>query len=181
MNSLSLREQRLIAILILLLVIAGTWLLLFAPLIDGFVTRGDRRTELTATIERNERLIAAIPQLRRRVESQRSDRRRFLLVAPNRDAAADLLRQALQRTVERSGASLTALGDGPASGRHVGASVGVAVTLDQLVALLADLQNQQPYLVVTSLNIVADRAFQTQKLDVMDVKIDVAIPYSPTA
>lgn len=181
MTSLTAREQRLIAVLILLLIIAAAWLLLFAPVIDGFVRRSEQRAELAARIERNQRLVGAIPQLRRRVEAQRADRPRFLLVAPDRDAASDLLRQSLQRSVERSGGSLTAIGGGADGGRFVGASVSATLTLDQLVALLGDLQNQQPALVVGGVNVVADRAFQTRKLDVMDVKFDVVVPFSPTA
>jgi hypothetical protein len=181
MTSLSAREQKLIALLILLLLIAGAWQLLVAPVIDGFAARSEERTQLAATIERNERLIASVPQLRRRIERQRPDRQRFAISAPSRDAAADLLRQRLQRSFEATGASAAALGDSDASGRWIGASAEGPVTLDQLVRLLTDLQNQPPYLVVTGLTVVADRAFQSGKLDVMDVKIDVAIPYSPAA
>lgn len=180
MNSFTAREQKLVAIFILMLVIAAVWQLLFSPMIDGIVERDARRSELELTIERNERLIATIPRLRARLESQRPLRQRYFLIAPSRDAAADLLRQRLQRSFESSGASLRALGDAPAAGRWVGASVEGQATLDQLVNLLADTQNQSPYLVVTALSVVADRAFQSQKLDVMDIKIDVAIPHSQT-
>lgn len=180
MNSLNAREQKLVALFILLLVAAGIWLFFVSPLIDGIVARDARRSELALTIERNNRLIAATPGLRRRLESQTPLRSRYFLVAPTRDAAADLLRQRLQRSFEASGASLRSLGDATAGGRWVGASVDGQATLDQLVALLADLQNQSPYLVVTALSVVADRAFQSQKLDLMDVKIDVAVPHSPT-
>lgn len=181
MTGLSSREQKLIALLILLLLAAGAWLLLIAPVVDGFRARSEQRAELEATIERNDRLIAAIPQLRRRVERQRPDRERFALAAPSRDGAADLLRQRLQRSFEATGASPAALGDSDASPHWVGASAEGALSLDQLVRLLAGLQNQPPYLVVTNLTVVADRAFQSGKLDVMDVKIDVAIPYTPSA
>ena len=175
MTSLSRREQRLIAFFILLLIISGGWLLIVAPILDGFAARHDQRIELSATIERNQRLIAALPQLRRRVERQRPDEARFSLAAPTREAAADLLRQRLQQSFEQSGGALVSLGDTTPGGRWVGASVEGTVTLDQLVRLLADVQNQPPYLVVTGLTVVADRAFQSQKLDVMNVKTDVAI------
>ena len=181
MTGLNAREQRLIAVLILLLIIAAAWQLLIAPLVDGFTARSSRRAELIATIERNDRLIGSLPQLRRRIESQRPVRQRFASTAPSREVAADLLRQRLQGCFEGAGASLSALGDSSTAGGWVGASAEGAVTLDQLLRLLTDLQNQRPYLVVTSLTVVADRAFQSNKLDVMDVKIDVAIPYSQTA
>ena len=181
MTSLNAREQRLIALFILLLLIAGIWQLLVAPLIDGFAQRSAERERLTATIQRNERLVASMPELRRWIEMQRPDRARLMLTAATRDAAGDLLRQRLQRSFEGSGASLSALGESDAAGRWVGASAEGSVTLDQLVRVLAELQNQPPYLVVTNLTVVADRAFQSGKLDVMNVKVDVAIPYSQTA
>ena len=181
MTSLNPREQRLIAVFILLMAIAAGWLFALAPLIDGFSARTQRRGELRATIERNDRLIASMPQLRRRVEMQQPDRARFILAAASRETAADLLRQRLQRSFEGAGASLGGLGESDASGRWVGASAEGTVTLDQLLRVLDELQNQPPYLVVTGLTVVADRAFQYGKLDVMTVKVDVAIPYSKTA
>lgn len=181
MNALNPREQRLIALLILLLVIAGLWLLLLAPLLDGYADRRAERVRLAQTLDRNERLIAAMPQIRRQFEEQRIDRARFALAAASRETGADLLRQRLQRSFEQSGASLSAVGDSPAPVRWVGASAEGAASLDQLVRLLAALHNQPPFLVVTGLTVVADRAFQSGKLDVMNVKIDVAIPHSQTA
>ena len=181
MTSLSQREQRLIAALILLLIVAAVWLLILAPLIDGFAERSATRQQLTETVERNDRLIASIPQLRRRIELQRPDRARLTVAAASRDSAGDLLRQRLQRSFEGAGASVSGLGESGTSGTWVGASVEGAVTLDQLIRVLEELQNQPPYLVVTGLTVVADRAFQNGKLDVMNVKVDVAVPYSQTA
>lgn len=181
MKTLSQREQRLIAVFILLPMIAAAWLAIVAPLIDGFAQRSIERKQLAATIVRNERLIASIPRLRRQVEMQRPDRARLTLAAASRDTAGDLLRQRLQRAFEGAGASLSAVGVSDTPQRWVGASAEGAVTLDQLARLLEELQNQPPYLVVTGLTVVADRAFQNGKLDVMNVKVDVAVPYSQTA
>jgi hypothetical protein len=170
-----------IAVFILLLAVAAIWLLALAPLIHGFAERSAAREQLAATITSNDRLIASIPQLRRRIEMQRPDRARLTLAAASRDVAGDLLRQRLQRGFEGAGASVSALGESSASAAWVGASAEGTVTLEQLVRLLGELQNQPPYLVVTGLTVVADRAFQNGKLDVMNVKIDVAVPYSQTA
>lgn len=181
MSSLNQREQRLIAVLILLLLMASVWLALLTPLLDGYAARRAERVQLAATYQRNERLIAAMPLIRRQFEAQRIDRARFTLAATNRETGADLLRQRLQRAFEQSGASLSSVGGSPAPGRWVGASAEGAASLDQLVRLLAALHNQPPFLVITGLTVVADRAFQSGKLDVMNVKIDVAIPHTQTA
>jgi type II secretory pathway component PulM len=180
-TTLSPREQRLIAVLVLLMLIAAAWQFVVGPLLDGFARRSADREQLTATIDRNARLIASVPQLRRRIELQRPDRARIMLGAANRDLAGDLLRQRLQQSFEATGASVSAVGESDAGGTWVGASIEGTVSLDQLTQVLEQLQNQPPYLVVTGLTVVADRAFQTGKLDLMNVKIDVAIPYSHTA
>lgn len=181
MSSLNQREQRLIAVLILLLLMASVWLALLTPLLDGYAARRAERVQVAETYQRNERLIAAMPRIRRQFEAQRIDRARFTLAATSRETGADLLRQRLQRSFEQSGASLSSVGDAPAPGHWVAASAEGAASLDQLVRLLAALHNEPPFLVVTGLTVVADRAFQSGKLDVMNVKIDVAIPHTQTA
>lgn len=181
MSGLSQREQRLVALFLLLLVVWAGWQFVAAPVLDGFAERRRERAELVATLERNQRLIAAIPRLRQRIEAQQVDRARFQLAAASRDTAADLLRQRLQASFERHGASITNVGEGQAAARWAGASAEGVMTLDQLVRVLAELHNQPPYLLITNMTVTADRAFQTRQLEPMNVRIDVAIPYSQTA
>lgn len=177
MSSLSIREQRLVALFILVLLIFLGWQLLVAPMVDGFAERRDERERLTEAFQRNDQLIASLPVMRRRVEAQRADRSRFALAAPTAAAAGDRLKERLGDRLAAAGGVLRAMEEAPASTGWIGASIQGDLTLDQLTAFLADLQNQPPYLVVTNVTIVADRAFQSGRLDVMDVKISVAIPY----
>ncbi len=181
MTNLSAREQRLIAILILVLLLFLAYRLALAPVIESFAAREEERSRLVTAHQRNERLIAALPILRQHLEAQRTGRALFALVAPNVDAAGSLLKERLASRLTAAGGSLRQTGDVDAEPGWIGASVEGDLTLDQLTAFLATLQNQPPYLVVTAVTVVADRAYQTGKLEVMSVKVDVEIPYSPAA
>lgn len=181
MTSLSLREQRLVALFILMLLLFLLSQLLLAPVVDGFAERKEERARLVAAYQRNDALVASMPLMRRRLEAQRADRSRFALAAPSPAAASDRLRERLGDRFAAAGGVLRGMEESAARAGWIGASINGDLTLDQLSTLLADLQNQPPYLVVTNLTIVADRAFQSGKLDVMNVKIDVAIPYTRAA
>ena len=56
--------------------------------------------------------------------------------------------------------------------------VEARMTLPQMIATLEKVQNQPPYLVVNSLTISADRALQSGKLDLMDIRIEASSPAS---
>ena len=181
MSGLTARERRLVAILILLAIVAGVCRLAIIPFVDGFSERRDARERLSLSFEHNQRLIESIPMLRRRAEAQQADRRRFALAAPSPAIAQDRLKERLGDRLAAAGGELSGMEDVSASPGWVGASIQGTLTLAQLVALLDELQNQQPYLVVTDMTIVADRALQSGKLDEMDVKIEVAIPFTRAA
>jgi type II secretory pathway component PulM len=178
MSGLTARERRLVAILILVAIVAGIWFALVAPIFDGFADRREQRAAMRETIHRNERLIAATPALRRAIERQRPDAGRVALSAPSTEAASDLLRQRLQRSFVASGGEVSGVSDTAARPGWVAAAAEGAMSLDQLTKALADLQAQPPYLVISRLDVVADRAFQSGKLDLLNVKFDVTVRYS---
>lgn len=181
MTSLSARERRLVAVFILLLLVALVYRLVVAPFIDGFTERSERRAQLAQMFVHNQHLIDSVPVLRRKAEAQRADFGRFALGAPSISVAQDRLKQRLGDRLAAAGGQLRSMDEINAGAGWVGVSMQCDLTLPQLVSLLQDLQNQPPYLVVTGLTIVADRAFQSGKLDVMDVRIDIAIPYTRAA
>lgn len=176
MTNLKPREQRLVALFILLLLLSGVWFLVLQPLVEGFSDRAQRRTELQAELARNDRLIAGMPGLRRLLDRQRADRAHFLSSLTSREAVADQLRQRLQQSFGEAGGQLRGVGDAPARTNWVAASADGQMQLDQLVRLLDRLQATEPWLVITDLEVVADRALASGKLDLLDVKINVAVP-----
>ncbi len=178
MNSLSARERRLVAIGILIALIAFVWLGLVAPILSGFSERTVERARLTDMFARNERLIAGIPKLRVAAEAQKRDAPRFHTNGNNIAVATELLK-------ERLGSQITAIGGEVRSIQEVSdrpgwarASAESRMTLPQLIGILEKLQNEPPYLAVETLTISADRALQSGKLDLMDIRIEVSSPIS---
>ncbi len=74
MTSLSDRERRLVAILILIALIALGWLAIVSPILSGFEARAAERERLTLVQASNERLIDNVARLRRTAEAQRANR-----------------------------------------------------------------------------------------------------------
>ncbi|MFK9781021.1 hypothetical protein ACJEM9_24915, partial [Escherichia coli] len=70
MRALSPREARLVAVLILIALIALVQGLVIGPIISGFAARSAERADLTLRYAANDRMIAAIPRLRRQAQAR---------------------------------------------------------------------------------------------------------------
>lgn len=178
MNSLTSRERKLVAIGILVALITLIWGIVISPIWAGFDARAAERDRLTAEFTRNERLIASIPRLRKMIEAREVDAANFHTKGRNVAAATEALKERLGEQVVSAGGELRAVqetGDRP---DWVGAWVEARMTLPQLISALEKVQNQPPYLAVNSVTISADRALQSGKLDLMDIRIEAS---SPTA
>ena len=112
-RTLSARERKLIAVALLLAVVALIWAIVIGPVISGFASRAEQRTQLRAEYQRNSRLINAIPALRRRAEKQQSVRDQLVIAAPNATLARDRLRERLRREFTVAGGQVTAVQDLP--------------------------------------------------------------------
>jgi type II secretory pathway component PulM len=180
MNSLSPRERRLIAIALLLGVIALVWLAIILPFFDGFTSRAEQRALLQQQFARNERQIATIAPLRRSIELQRLNKSDFRTAGDSVVAATETLKERLSDLVTANGGELRAVqdvSDQPGWARIWAES---RMSLPQLVSTLTKVQNQPPYLAVNGVTISADRALQSGKLDIMDVRIEISSPIAPT-
>lgn len=176
MRRLSQRESRLVAALVLIALVAVGWLLLVAPLIDGFAERREERETLRMAYARNARLINAVPAMRRRAEGLAAASSDFVLRAPSASAARDRLRTRLRTALVANGGQVTAAQDVPAAPGQARAWVQGRMTLAQFNQLLAALSNARPYLVIESVRVTADRALQTGQLDTLDVRLEASIP-----
>jgi general secretion pathway protein M len=181
MRTLNLRERKLVAVLILLALIGLCYLLIVAPIVSGFATRAELREQLALRYAHNQRNIAGIPRLRRQAERQRGAISAFVVEARSAEAGRERIKERLQSAIGRTGGELREARD--AEGRPGWARVGVSarLTLPQLTRLLAELQNQPPYLVIESLTVGADDALVTGQSSLMDVELDVSIPLRPTS
>jgi general secretion pathway protein M len=179
MRTLSGRERKLVAIAILLGAIALVWLGLVQPLISGFSDRAERRAELSREYVQNERLIGRIAALRRAAEAQRAKAADYAIAAENAGQAGELLKTRLADSFGRAGGELRATDAVEPAAGWVRAGVTGVMSYDQLITLLDHLSQDPPYLVLDALSVNADRAVNSNNLDLMDVHLEASIPFAP--
>lgn len=181
MRTMSKRERRLLAGALLIGTIALAWLIVVAPIVNGFADRADRRAQLRMTYAHQQRTIASVPRLRRQAERQRAAIGDFALPTASLDAGRERLRDRLLQTVEGVGGDFRESVD--AEGRPGWARVQASarLSLSQLTFLLDRLQNEPPYLIIDSLTIAADEAVVTGKPSALDIQLEASIPLRPAA
>jgi general secretion pathway protein M len=176
MRPLTPRESRLVAIGILVALIAGVWLLLFNPVIEGFSERADTRETLLETYARNQRMLSGISVWQQQLAEQRQSAGRYAISAPTAALAAEQLKNRLSRMTSESGGALTAIQDvedGVPNG-FVRVRADMQMTLGQLYKTLARLESEEPYVIVESLSVVADSAAKTRHLGPMVIRMEVS-------
>jgi len=181
MKAMSQRESRLVAIAILLAVIAVLWLGIVSPILAGFAVRAERRAGLIDSHERNVRIALRAPLFRAQAAEQRQSSGDWAIVAPDAEAAADMLRSRTRAAVERHGAVIKAVQEVPGQAGWVAVRIDAELSLAQLTAILGELESGLPHLVVETLSVSADKAFQTGRLEPMDIRIEIAAPHLPAA
>ena len=181
MRNLSPREARMVAVLVLISLIAIADIAVVQPLIDGFADRAEERSDLLARYSANDRTIAAIPRLRREAEAQNRLLPRYTLAANDAASADEALRDRMQPVFTTVGGDFRGGEDVAAAPGMADARISGRLSNEQLLAALARLQNAEPYLTITGLEVGADEALVTGKAANLDVQIEAAIPYHATA
>ena len=178
MRPLQPRERQIVAVGILILIIAILWFGLVDPLIGGFIARAEDRNDLLAAYQRNERVLAGIPEWRAKADQQKATQSQYAIVAPTKVLAAEGLKQRLNRMVAGVGGTVQAMSELPAQAPDgwVRVRIDLQLTMSQLYKSLNRLENEAPYVVVGYVSVVADRAVQTGHLATMDVRIEVSAP-----
>ena len=178
MKPLQPRERKIVAIGILVAILAVLWFALIDPIVVGFIGRAEERSELTATYQRNERVLAGIATWRAEADEQKATERQYAIVAPTRALAVENLKQRLNRMAESQGAVVQTISELPAEAPEgwVRVRVDLQLTMSQLYKSLNRLENEAPYVVVGYVSVVADRATQTGHLATMDVRLEVSAP-----
>jgi hypothetical protein len=177
MRPLSARERRLVALGLLALALALVWLLLVTPVLAGFSARAAERDQLRATLARNERLLAALPQLRRAAELQRRTSGRFGLAAADAGQAREALKQRLATTLTSVGGAVASVQDLEAElpAGWVGARADATLTLSQLHESLRRLGNEEPYVAVEYISVGAGGGVSPT----LEVRLEVSAPHRP--
>jgi hypothetical protein len=181
MKRLNPRERRIVAVGILVGVVALLWLLVVGPIVRGFVGRSHQRQELRDTYVRDQRLLAAIPVWRRQAEQQRASAPRFAYSAPTDALASDLLKERIAQVITAQGGTLKSAQEIPADNAAGLVAVRAELQLDmnQLYESLKRLENEDPYVSIDYVSVVADEAFKTGHLAPMDVRIEVSAQFRP--
>lgn len=175
-RSLSARERRLIALLILAALIAVVALGIVTPVLDSFSQRAERREALRTQSLLNQRLIASVPRLRRAAEASDQAIADYAVIGADRTAAAEALQDRVSQAVELAGGDIRSVEDA-SDDDHVRTRMIAVLTLPQMMTVIARLQDAKPHATIDGLSVTADQALISNRPDVMDVTLDVAIPW----
>lgn len=179
MNGLNPRERRLLALGLLVLVLAATWLGVVSPLLDGYSARRAERATLLGAYQRNQRLLDAIPVLRAVAEEQKRSAGTWALIAPSQVQAQELLKQRLSAAMVAAGAAPPGVqelqGDLPPG--WIGARADAQLTLSQLNASLRRLESEEPYAVVDQIAVIAGQAAHTGRPGLLQVRIQISTAF----
>jgi hypothetical protein len=181
MNGRSLRERRLIALGLLVLLLALVGFGVVAPIVRGFAARRAEREQLADDLIRGQRLMAERGFWRIQALRQRTEVDRYAVLAPNASAAAQAATERISAAVQTPGGALSSLREQPPAPGEARLRVEGRLTLTQLVATLKLMEGQKPYLIIEGLSIAADPAAGAGQPSPLDVRIDLAIPYLVTA
>jgi hypothetical protein len=177
MRPLEPRERKIVAVAILVAALVLVWYALVNPLLVGFIDRAEERSELLATYQKNQRVLAGISNWREEADAQTATQSQYAIVAPTKVLAAENLKQRLNRLANMVGGSVQTVSELPdESEGWVRVRADMQLTMSQLYKSLTRLENEAPYVVVGYVSVVADRAVQTGHLATMDVRIEVSAP-----
>ena len=176
MRPLAARERRLVALGLLVAVIAAVWLGLVSPVLNGFQARAQKRQELIAAYQRNQRLSAAIPTLRAQAAEQRRTEPLYQLAMAASASPAETLKQRVSDALTGAGGTMSALQTAPSTVAPGWVSVraDTQINLTQLDSSIRRMEDQPPYVVVEYVLVGADRALQTGRAAPLDVRVQVS-------
>ena len=115
--------------------------------------------------------------------AQRATAPEFALAAASQQEATELLRQRLMRVAAETGATIKTVQDiqTDAASTRVRVRADLQLELPQLVSSLRRLQTEEPHVIVQYLSVAADRALETNRLSVLDVRVELEAEWRPGA
>ena len=106
---------------------------------------------------------------------------RYVLASSDAGAAAEALRSQITAAATTVGGTFRGAEDLPPAPGVVAAHAGLRLNAEQLDRLLALLENGRPLITVTALTVGADDALVTGRATDLDVQLDLALAFRPTA
>ncbi|HYZ64856.1 MAG TPA: type II secretion system protein GspM [Acetobacteraceae bacterium] len=152
---------RVLALLLLLVVVAGAWTVVAQPLLDWYAARADRLSLQEALARRMGQVAAELPALRR-LESGTEVAAPVSVLDGATDAVAGAtLQQLLQSIAADAGATLASMevlqGEQLAGYRRIGVRLAVAAPWPVVVKLLDAITGGSPRMLVNDLQIQGGR------------------------
>jgi hypothetical protein len=178
MNSLTLRERRLVAIAILVAVITGIYLLVILPIAAGFTAREMERTRLLASYERNQRVIGEMRHWRRQAERQKQERAKFSVSAPTKGEAIEIFKEQIIHQFVKIGGEVKSVQEVEASAGWLQLRLDANLDLVKTSEGLRALQNSIPFAIVQTVSLSAEQPVADGQPRNLDVKIEIAAPYT---
>lgn len=160
MMGISEREQRLLAIAVLLGFITAAWLAIISPLIGGFETRQAQRASAEGELSRSARMFSQAPQLRSALTAERQAVTGAAFKEPSQIAALAAARDRLITDAQSEGLRLTTLHNLPSTPSSVRLDADVHGDLGQITSFIQRLENATPFasidqLVINSVEVPA--------------------------
>jgi len=183
MRPLAPRERRIVALGLLATATAAVWLLVFAPLLGGFQARTERRQQLIARYQADQRLLASIPALRAEASAQRRSAGLFQITAPTRALASDALKRRLTATLTEAGGVVNAVQDVQADipPGWISVRADALINLTQVAKSIRSLENEAPYVVVDYASIGADSALHSGHSAPLDIRLQISAAFHPAS
>ncbi|MFM9937539.1 MAG: type II secretion system protein GspM [Novosphingobium sp.] len=178
MRSLSRRESRLVAVLLLLLAVTLIYFGLVAPVVDGFQNRALLREQLHRQFRSNEQRIATLDALQREALRQQDALRTMFLIGADADEAGEALRAEIEAAAQTNGADIKATEALLSSEEGwTRAALEARMTHSQFAALLAQLNQLHPPVVVDTVIANAADALNDPKSDTLNVRLEISAPF----
>jgi len=179
MIEMSVRERRLLALGILVLVVAVIWVGGISPILNGFASRKEARDIAIETLRHNARAIAGYKAVRLQLEEVRRTVPNWALEATSLPAATELARKRVTQAVAASGGFLDALRDQPGRDDLITMQVDTRIDLLGLENLLGHLENDRPTGVVNNISVSAADATTALPASSLQVRLEVSYSYIP--
>jgi Tfp pilus assembly protein PilO len=178
MRTLSERESRLLAVLLLVAAISLVMLVLVNPVIDGFRERAALRERLGQEFRVNEQRIASLNSLEHEALQQQDAMRARFITGPDADEAGETLREKIEATAIASGANVKATEAIPSTDdAWVRVALEAQLSHAQFATLLARLNQQEPAVVVETVVVSASEALNDPKSDLLNVRLEASAPF----
>jgi Type II secretion system (T2SS), protein M subtype b len=176
-NTLSARNQRLMALALLVLALVALWLGVFRPVLQFVRASADERQSAMRALSRDHALVTQAPFIRKALASLEQSPRWRRFYDTQRPDLATLQLETDLRAILKTPNSLTSMTAEPATRQGLLTRIGVKITLsipiDHLAETLINLQSQERLLQIDSLTVQAPDLQQVDANPLLSIQAEI--------